>query len=361
MATVRSVGWNLGTWRELGGGTADALRLPGQLRKEHQLGAKADANAKQIQDMMEHMVGPITNPRDLRRIKAGGRVGAGLSPEEAELTSRTAYVMALIFGTALAGAVIQKLRTGKNPESTKDLFYPQTGTTDELGNPNREQLPSYTKDVLAYARHPFTTISHKLHPELQLGADLMSNEDFFGDRIYDPHAPALQRVKEIFDYLLAQSHPFSVTNYQEEQKRGEGKSPLPPLFGLTPAPREVVRTEAQNLMAEFLARRRVRDRTPEEKQEAMARTDATRQLQRSGDPSGLRDMVNRGELSTRQFQGALQKSRKGNLISMFDQLTIDEAQQVFAKATPEEKQALGPSLMRKRINALKAGRRVAGQ
>jgi hypothetical protein len=80
-----SVGWNYGTFRELGGGIKDLLAA-----------------------------------------------GVGKGPG---MTNRVAYLAALLALHTLGAAIYQKLATGKNPSSVKDVVFPQDGGTDERGHP----------------------------------------------------------------------------------------------------------------------------------------------------------------------------------------------------------------------------------
>ena len=86
MASVRSVGWNLGTAREVGGGIFDLAEAPA---------------------------------RALRGERA--------------MTHKMAYIVALPAVVALYGSMYQYLRTGSGPTSLKDAFYPRTGNV----NPDR--------------------------------------------------------------------------------------------------------------------------------------------------------------------------------------------------------------------------------
>ena len=100
--TTRSVGWNLGTVRELGGAFVDSASA----------------------------------------IKA---IAQWTTPQ---LTTRMAYAIALPVITAEIGAVITYLYTGQPPQQLLDYFYPPTGkTTNDV--PDRIAIPGYMKDVIA--------------------------------------------------------------------------------------------------------------------------------------------------------------------------------------------------------------------
>ena len=209
MATVRSVGWNLGTFRELGGGLFDL--------------------------------------RDVARGKP--------------VTDRTAYLIALPMVAATYGALLNYAYTGKPPETLKDAFYPRTGRTRSDGSPDRVSLPTYMKDVYAYgedlgnfARYgtdPTQTLRNKATPLLGVVGDMLSNQDYFGAAIRNPSAPAVQQIGQEADFLWKQVEPFSVSNYLQQAKVQGAKPSIwgyltsPSMVGITPAPGYITQTDAQ--------------------------------------------------------------------------------------------------------------------
>lgn len=314
-ASVRSVGWNWGTWRELGGGAGD---LAGMAR---------DAATK------------------------GRKPG---------MTPRVEYLLALPITIGILGAITQYLYTGQGPQELKDYFFPRTGTTDPDGNPNRVQLPSYMRDVNAYAHHPWQTITHKVHPLLQVVADMLNNEDFYGNEIRNPHAPIVRQLQQVASYGAQEFVPFAVRNVLEEQKRGDKTvaSSIANFVGITPANRSDVRTPAQNLMAEFMRARVPQGATPEEAQRMNERRDAVGQL-RQGNAQGVVEQVRKGNMTVQQAKEALHALRYTSLQNRFNRLTLEDAEQVFALASPQERQQLAPFLLRKRMMSIRAGRMAA--
>jgi ADP-Ribosyltransferase in polyvalent proteins len=210
MISVRSVGWNLGTFRELGGG---------------------------VKDM-----------KDIWKNK--------------EISSRTGYLIALPFVTAMMGALTQYLYTGSGPQELKDYFFPKTGRKRPDGTDDRVSLPSYMKDIYAYAHdlygfgkygsNPFNTLQNKLHPLLSMVAQMISNKDFFGGAIRSPGDPMVQQLKDEADFIVKQISPFGIRNFQQQQKT-KGQQPTvagyltsPSMIGITPAPAHIVKNDAQN-------------------------------------------------------------------------------------------------------------------
>ena len=217
MAVTRSVGWNLGTYRELGGGVKD---LPGFI------------------------------------------TGKDVSP-------RTAYIVALPFTAAILGSVMQYLYTGQGPQDLKDAFFPRDGGTDTDGvTPTRKSLPSYVKDVASYYEDvknfaeyggdPTRTIKNKTAPLISTIGQMLSNKDFLGGAIRSPGDPAVQQAADVAAYLTKQMIPFSVRNYQQGVQAKSGQGSLldyitsGAFYGLAPAPREITQTpEQQESMMAF--------------------------------------------------------------------------------------------------------------
>jgi hypothetical protein len=220
MFMFRSVGWNLGTKREIGGGIVDAAKLP------FQVGA--------------HLGNKLT----------------GKSSVRPELSHRTAYVMSFVAYSALLGAITQYLYTGEPPKEGKDYFFPRTGNYDERGLPERVNLPTYMKDLYHYrdlykvGPHSRKTFTSKLHPILGLIADLLRNEDYWGVEIANPDDSFLDQQLDRAKYVGKATLPFGFQNFMKERERGAGvgKALVPILTGITPAPSDVNQTEAEEAL-----------------------------------------------------------------------------------------------------------------
>lgn len=293
MASVRSLGWNLGTIREVGGGAADLLR---------------------------------------------GR-----------WSHRAAYVVALPIAVGLLGALLMYLWTGHGPESLQDYFEPRTGRKDADGNDERVQLPSYMKDVIGFARHPVQTVQHKLHPLIGYLADMLQNQDYWGGEIRNPNDPLVDQVRQVADYTATQFTPIGIRNVQEQQRRLQtgGRAALP-FIGVTPASREAVRSKAQNLMADFLKQGMPAGATPEEAAQRQLRARVMDRFhQRDLDYGQARAAFRAGGLTERQTTDALRTMLAPPLLTRFKSLTLAQAQQVYDLGTPEEQRIWGPALFRK--------------
>lgn len=313
MLSVRSVGWNLGTIREIGGAGFDLATI-------------------------------------------GKRLGKKGGLQDAAVTHRMAYALALPTIVGLYGALYQKLRTGKDPEDAHDLFFPRTGKVNPDGSEERVALPSYMKDVYAYGHQPGTVLAHKLHPMISTIAEMLQNKDYWGTEIRDPEDSASQQALELAQHVAKSVVPFSVQGYQRMSQAGEPLDKrLQPFVGVVPAPAYLARTKAQNVMAEEAAAQR--SEAPRDREQAQ-RTQTSRELERlirTGDIEGARtfgrEALQSGKITTYdlgQLEGRLGLSL--NQVH-FKPLPLESKLKVWKVATPAERDELRPLLAQTLINA----------
>lgn len=217
MIGVRSVGWNMGTIRELGGGALDLAR-PGAYKE-----------------------------------------WGGLSP-------RAAYVFALPIMAGVLGSVIHYLFNGEGPQDIRDMYFPRTGRQNPDGSDERWMLPTYMKDIYEYKHAPFQTLLNKLHPLTHAVAQMIENQDFFGRAIVVPSEPMEQKALDWAGYMLTQIEPFGARNLNRaRQVRGEPPAEgitdfgkwlaeyvtSPQFIGITPAPAYMTRSDEDNTAIEM--------------------------------------------------------------------------------------------------------------
>ncbi len=252
MLSVRSVGWNLGTFRELGGGILD------------------------LKDVIKNK---------------------GLS-------DRSAYVIALPFVTGVLGSVINYLYTGQAPRDFKDMIFPRTGRIRPDGTEDRLSLPSYMKDLYEYAHDPVGTLKNKANPLPTTVGQMLENKDFFGAQIRNPQAPFVRQMAEEATFLSKQMTPFGVRNFAQQQKakNKSGFDPLgyitsPSFYGLTPAPAYVTKNAAQQENAAILANKdSVIKRYRED-------------LKNGGDVQAAREAMRKAGLTPGEINGVVNSSR----------------------------------------------------
>lgn len=211
---TRSLGWNLGTLRELGGASVDI------------------------------------NPYALvKRAQAGQPL----------LTHRMAYAVALPMTVALYGAFMTYLYTGKGPTELLDYFQPPTGHTTKQGDKQRVQLPTYMRDIVPTVRaatEGFQSFvdrireqaSSKVHPLWQALNDMITNRNFFGDQIRNVDDPLMQQALQEAAFIASQFIPFGWRQPPGPQATTTGER-VQRVIGIMPAPRTYQSGEKEYLEA----------------------------------------------------------------------------------------------------------------
>lgn len=304
MLAVRSVGWNLGTIRELGGGLMDAGRGVRQLTK-------------------------------------------GQKPV---LTHRLAFTIMLPLIAGTVGAIYQYVHTGKGPEDLQDYMMPRTGKTRPDGTPERVMLPSYMKDVAAYTsafkhdgpiKGPINVLKHKTGPLPNFLIESYENKDFYNTDIRNPNDPLVQQIGQEAAHLAKQFIPFTMTSSQHRVGGNSAES----YIGITPAPAEWSRTEAHNRMMDFIINKTPQGgRTPEAAARSQLRKDLIVKAVAGGSVGS--DMAASG-FTAAQARGVMKQAATDPQMLLFSHLTPAEAVSVMQVANPQEQAKWGPVLIQK--------------
>jgi hypothetical protein len=179
MIMFRSVGWRMGTVREIGGGVLD-----------------------------------------WRKFAANKMRG-----QPAEFTHRMAYTAAMPVVTALTGAIMNGLMTQEFPKTIEDFFRPRTGRKDEFGRDERMSIPGYWNDVqhmLPMAGEKYSAkvgryITGALNPIVDVTKELLvQNKTFEDDEIIDEEGQPVEQLMDVAKYFFTQLFPLSVRNWQKE-------------------------------------------------------------------------------------------------------------------------------------------------
>lgn len=151
MASVRAVGWSLGSLREGLGGIKD--------------------------------------------------LAAGNSDGE-RVTNRSAYLAGAAIRTGIMGAMTYYLLTGKVPQRLKDYYFP-----------GGHSMPGFLKDAVNWTTHPWDTAQGKIHPLLPLAYDMLTNtQGFYDQPITKEDWKTAQHYMDIGKYALKDALPISVRN-----------------------------------------------------------------------------------------------------------------------------------------------------
>jgi hypothetical protein len=186
-------------------------------------------------------------------------IATGKAPEN--IPDRVAYTTSLLLTVGAINGALTYAFTGKTPTGM-DYFAFRTGTKDKDGNDERFLIPSYMKDILAYATHPMTTLVNKSHPLISMLDDvLVKNRDYYGYEIRDPNANVAAQVGQSLKYVVKSFEPFWTRGARKEMNEGAGVgSVVAPYFGVMPAPAYINRSAIQNKISE-LYHKRTGDRT----------------------------------------------------------------------------------------------------
>lgn len=291
MLAVRSVGWNLGSWREFGGIPIDILTT-------------------------------------FQRIKRGDKV----------ISRKMGYGMGCIVVYGTIGAVAMYLMTGQSPKDLKDYFFPKTGETNPDGTPERLSFPTYVKDWFAYGTQFTQTIKNKLHPLWSLLADLTRNKNFMNVMVRNPQDPWEKQAKDVSEYIGRTFLPISIQNFIKMQKtsKEKGKNLYVSLTGITSAPAYITRTPAQKLAYRYII-----ERIPDKKartKESFERNRYRKVLKnriRKGEPVDMQEA--KEVLGARDLKSTLTWAKKEPFEETFDRLSFYEALNVYAIANADER------------------------
>ncbi len=216
MASTRSVGWNLGTIRELGGGVYDL-------------------------------------------VKNAVIAGKDRSFKNTEFTHRMAYTAAMPVMAGMVGGMLHYALGNGVPQTAKDWFFPKTGEKDKEGHDVRLALPSYMKDVLEYAKDAKDayrtgdltklghTISNKTHPLVNAVWDMLKNEDYYGNKIRNEDDPFVRKLVDEAKFVGKQFEPFGVREAISLAGQGQGAKSALPLIGVNKARHDIINSPAENL------------------------------------------------------------------------------------------------------------------
>lgn len=317
MASVRSVGWNLGTLRELGGGVIDT----GKFLKD------------------------AVTPK-----------------QKAEFTRRMGYAISLPIMTGILGATYQYMKTGKGPDEMRDYFFPKTGEKDPQGRDVRLSTPTYMKDVYHYAHDPVGTVEGKVHPFISAFIQAVNNKDYFGRDIRNSDDPVVKQLADEAKHFLENYEPIGIRQYAISKAAGQTNLERAENFiGITRAPAWVGETDAEQLAGKLAGDHFKSAASPDS--ELVAQKNRIMSALRNGNPEQkqaasdeLDSMVTDGRITDRQAKNILRGVDHSYLENAFSHLSAQpaqgdilksEAMRVFKLASPKEREALKEQFIEK--------------
>ena len=293
----------------------------------------------------------------------GEGVGAAndlLHLRKPKVSTNLTYFPALVMVAGIMGAITQKILSGKDPESVKDLFLPRSGKIDGQGHEQRLALPTYLKDLISDwhdapdLKKMGVSFWHKLNPALSIACDAFNNKDFYGTEIRHDDDPAWKQAFQLGQFLAKSFIPFSVTGTMKLQESGAGPGEMAlPFIGIVPAKKVLTETPAEARAEELYAGTLPQgSRTQDQTDHAHLLNQIKAQMRM--DPAKGTQLLaqNAVQLHTLDFNSIFKDNLVPQIILHTKQLTIDQGMSVFDLATDLERQQLAPVLLQKLGNAV---------
>ena len=276
-------------------------------------------------------------------LRGATRIGRGLPDADRNALE---FAAGLLMTTAIYHSLLQYAMTGQWPRDWRDVIIgARTGKLKPDGTPERIRLPSYLRDAIGLRYHPWLTVRSKLSPAIQVISDLLSNENYWGNEIYNPKDPIYVQAKQIGEYLSQYTTPFSIQAARQAQ---EPQAEVLSLFGITPVPSWLAETPARALLYQYAKQARG-SLTPEQAETSRERVQL-RQMLRKGDIKGFRAEVARARerwLTKHGLQSLLRTAKEPLGLEIFKHLTLEQAIRVYSLANPQERKEWGAALMHK--------------
>lgn len=302
---IRSVGWNYGTVRELGGG--------------------------------------VFNLNEYKGLATGKGLGY-----------RQSYTLGLLGYTAMMGYLMnawyQKTWTPQM-SGLVDWLYPATGHQNPDGTKERIYLKTYVHDAFGWMHAPGEQFVNKMAPEWHQIGELYRNADYYGTEIHPVHANVKDAALDpetytgIAKYLAQGTEPFSVRNFVQRVESGESAvSALSSGAAILPAPRWVNMSKAESLAFEYYKANLSQGPGDPMRHESIVRYHQLANGFEQGryTAQDVTKAFKAGEITSNQFDGILdEKDGKLSPLERYvKQTTPAQLLRIWQAASPDEKRVL---------------------
>jgi hypothetical protein len=204
-------------------------------------------------------------------------------------------------------------------------------------------LPTYFKDMVGWGTKPATTARHKLSGGLAKLIDVLVNEDYYGNFIYDPEDTFPDKFMNSMAHIFA-TKPFIAQTYQNLGQGGENSaSKYLTLAGFVKAPQDIIKSKFQSELAK--AYNRQRPHTPLSPEE-QGENDKKRELRRrikTGDATDydIQEAIKEGLISKAGATTFQKNAKLTSMQVMWKYLGKDQQKQLLPLANTFELELLG--------------------
>lgn len=314
-ALVRAPGWTGGTLVEVGGGAIDTIRFADDI----------------------------------------------LSGKKPIMSDRMAYTLSLLMVTGAINGALTYAFTGEKPKD-KDFWAFRTGRKDAQGKDERFMLPTYAKDILAYTEAPGTTLLHKSHPALSIGADLIKNQDYYGNQIREQDANYIKQLAQSSGYVAKQFIPFWMRGIKKADESGKSIGSIAaPFVGIMPAPRSLTQTNAEKMLYQMKRNDRPQGGYTTDQTKRFATISDLKNQYKAGDITlgdAIRSAKEEGiQLSEATVRGMIMSKKTGPAADQYQmqkltgRRTAEEMMEVWDEMNDDEKAKYKPIVLNKVANS----------
>lgn len=380
--TTRSVGWNLGSIREYGGGIADLATLRRRVGKE---GAhleavkewtklKDDLETKHAEELgayqnaqQEFEDGNISEKewKKFKEPKAPEIPERPINLKDPAVTNRMAYWAATGIMTAIYGYATSLAMTGHGPKDLKDWAFPRTGGKNPDGSDERISTPTYGRDLQAYRNQPLQTIAHKTSPLLGMTAQMLQNRDYYGTEIFHPGDGPFGHLASAASYLGKTALPFGVQQAMKQDQNPDTRMPKwLNQVGFTASPAYVTRDPGRKEMDRLSQNKApMGTRTKAEFERSQARQKLETELRynkehgdndrvtRAGIDKEVAELTTRGVLRPTDRRDIFETAQKTSDQVKLEGLTLPQITKAYDESfSPDEKKELRVPILKKLHN-----------
>jgi len=313
MATVRSLGWSLGTLRELGMGGIDAAQgLGNQALK-------------------------MSGKEPLKNTNVG-------------VSHRTAYAMALPITMGVYGAMTQYLLTGKIPSRMRDYYVPLTGRKNADGTEERLSLPSYMKDFWGYTQDTAGTLKSKMSPLLSELLNVATNSDYFGNKIRAEDDPWYKQGLSLLKHVGGSVEPFTLSQVAQ-QVRDTGKFNVLSFAGFNKASAALSKTKAIEMAQHYAYEQVPKGKRTTEQAFRQQQLSQVVGMFRNGEKSDAQSKMRDLKVTPTEAKYIYSHAQGELLPKLIKSLSIDQALRVYEAGTVQEKKSIVRDVEKKLFNA----------